>query len=48
MLLQLNSTLAFKIIQDRGQRKLIVYFDTWANLDKTFNTEFNFQEFKDV
>ncbi|CAB4434859.1 unnamed protein product [Rhizophagus irregularis] len=34
--------------EHRGRRKLIVYFDTWASLDKTLNTEFNFEEFKGV
>ncbi|CAB4425175.1 unnamed protein product [Rhizophagus irregularis] len=48
MLSQLDGTLAFKIIQDRGRRKLITYFDTWASLDKALNTEFNFEEFKGV
>ncbi|CAB4431716.1 unnamed protein product [Rhizophagus irregularis] len=48
MLSQLDSALAFKIIQDRGRRKLITYFDTWASLDKALNTEFNFEEFKGV
>ncbi|CAB4416855.1 unnamed protein product [Rhizophagus irregularis] len=48
MLSQLDGALAFKIIQDRGRRKLIMYFDTWASLDKALNTEFNFEEFKGV
>uniref|UniRef100_U9URW8 Uncharacterized protein n=1 Tax=Rhizophagus irregularis (strain DAOM 181602 / DAOM 197198 / MUCL 43194) TaxID=747089 RepID=U9URW8_RHIID len=30
------------IIQDCGQRKLIVYFNTWMSLDKTLNTDFTF------
>ncbi|PKC01448.1 hypothetical protein RhiirA5_426688 [Rhizophagus irregularis] len=25
---------AFKLIQNRGTRKLIIYYETWANLDK--------------
>ncbi|PKC04366.1 hypothetical protein RhiirA5_379433 [Rhizophagus irregularis] len=48
MLSQLDGALAFRIIQDRGHRKLIVYFDTWASLDKALNIDFNFEEFKDV
>ena len=48
MLSQLDGALAFKIIQDRGRRKLITYFDTWASLDKALNTDFNFEEFKGV
>ncbi|PKY47547.1 hypothetical protein RhiirA4_462766 [Rhizophagus irregularis] len=48
MLSLLDGALAFKIIQDRGRRKLIVYFDTWSSLDKALNTEFNFEEFKGV
>uniref|UniRef100_U9SYZ6 Uncharacterized protein n=1 Tax=Rhizophagus irregularis (strain DAOM 181602 / DAOM 197198 / MUCL 43194) TaxID=747089 RepID=U9SYZ6_RHIID len=48
MLSQLDSALAFKIIQDHERRKLIAYFDTWASLDKVFNTEFNFKEFKEA
>ncbi|GBC39968.1 hypothetical protein RhiirA5_434050 [Rhizophagus irregularis] len=37
-----------KIIQNCEYRKLIVYFNTWASLDKTLNTEFNFKEFKEA
>ncbi|PKB99161.1 hypothetical protein RhiirA5_430198 [Rhizophagus irregularis] len=48
MLSQLDGALAFKIIQDHGHRKLIAYFDTWASLDKAFNTDFNFKEFKEA
>ena len=48
MLSQLDGALAFKIIQDRGRRKLIVYFNSWASLDKTLNTPFSFQEYKGV
>ncbi|PKC73326.1 hypothetical protein RhiirA1_451303 [Rhizophagus irregularis] len=45
---ELDDTLAFKIIQDRECRKLIRYSNIWASLNKTFNTEFNFKEFKGV
>ncbi|GET62997.1 hypothetical protein GLOIN_2v1777349 [Rhizophagus irregularis DAOM 181602=DAOM 197198] len=48
MLLQPDGALAFKIIQDHEHKKLIVYFDTWASLDKVLNTKFNFKEFKDI
>lgn len=46
MLSQLNSTLAFKIIQNYKCKKLITYYDFWINLNKTLNIKFNFKEFK--
>ncbi|CAB4470522.1 hypothetical protein RhiirA5_421029 [Rhizophagus irregularis] len=48
MLSQLDSALTFKIIQDHRRRKLIVYFNIWASLDKVLNIEFNFEEFKGI
>ncbi|PKK66260.1 hypothetical protein RhiirC2_785025 [Rhizophagus irregularis] len=36
------------ILLGYGRKKLIAYFDTWASLDKAFNTDFNFKEFKEA
>ena len=39
---------AFKVVQDSNTRKLIMYFENWAKLDKVINTTFNFQEFTGI
>ncbi|PKY48667.1 hypothetical protein RhiirA4_464329 [Rhizophagus irregularis] len=36
---------AFKLIQDRGTRKLITYYESWADLDKVIGKAFNLEEF---
>ncbi|CAB4442703.1 unnamed protein product [Rhizophagus irregularis] len=36
---------AFKIIQDRGTRKLITYYESWADLEKVLGKAFSLDEF---
>ncbi|PKY31328.1 hypothetical protein RhiirB3_448877 [Rhizophagus irregularis] len=36
---------AFKLIQDRGTRKLIIYYETWADLDKVIGKAFSLTDF---
>ncbi|PKY50852.1 hypothetical protein RhiirA4_467543 [Rhizophagus irregularis] len=36
---------AFKLIQDRGTRKLITYYKSWADLDKVIGKAFSLDEF---
>ncbi|PKY24610.1 hypothetical protein RhiirB3_388122 [Rhizophagus irregularis] len=36
---------AFKLIQDRGICKLITYYESWADLDKTIGKAFSLNKF---
>uniref|UniRef100_U9UW29 Uncharacterized protein n=1 Tax=Rhizophagus irregularis (strain DAOM 181602 / DAOM 197198 / MUCL 43194) TaxID=747089 RepID=U9UW29_RHIID len=47
-LLSFTDCKAFKIIQNKRQLKLIMYYQLWVDLDKVTNIKFNFQEYKDI
>jgi hypothetical protein len=36
---------AFKLIQDRGTCKLIIYYESWADLEKVIGKPFSLDEF---
>ncbi|GBC26703.2 uncharacterized protein OCT59_020840 [Rhizophagus irregularis] len=39
---------AFKVVQEKCTRKLIMYYKNWADLDKITNTKLNLHEYEGV